>query len=112
MCVFAWAAVDTLPGIYAWVSFYGFFGAGIQSLFPSTLAGLTKDLSKNGTRIGMIFTIVSFAALTGPPLAGRLIQVADGSYLGGQIWGGLCMVLGAAFLLAARTAALKEAARG
>ncbi|KJZ75149.1 hypothetical protein HIM_05343 [Hirsutella minnesotensis 3608] len=91
VCVFAWTGVRSLAGDFVWVCFYGFFGAAIQSMFPSTLAGLTTDLSKTGTRIGMTFTIVSVAALTGPPLAGRLIEAGGGhTYLAAQLWGGLC----------------------
>ncbi|KAM0424463.1 hypothetical protein ACHAPT_010387 [Fusarium lateritium] len=69
LCIYMWSQVHTLAGGFVWVSVFGYFGAGIQSLFPSTCASLTKDLSKAGTRIGMIFTIISFAALTGSPLA-------------------------------------------
>ncbi|KAL7925945.1 major facilitator superfamily domain-containing protein [Trichoderma austrokoningii] len=102
ICIFAWAGVDSLSGDYAWVAFFGYFGAGVQALFPATTASLTKDLSKAGIRIGMIFTIISVAALTGPPLAGKLIVVANGRYIGSQIWGGVCLLIGAAFLMAAR----------
>ncbi|KHN94851.1 MFS monocarboxylate transporter [Metarhizium album ARSEF 1941] len=87
ICMFGWIGVRNVPADYAWLCIYGFFGAAIQGMFPSTLAGLTKDLSKAGTRIGMIFTIVSVAALTGPPLAGKLIEVNGGRYLAVQIWG-------------------------
>ncbi|KAL6690941.1 putative translation releasing factor RF-1 [Trichoderma pleuroticola] len=79
ICIFAWAGVNSITGDYIWVVFFGFFGAGIQGMFPATTAGLTKDLSKSGVRIGMIFTIISVAALTGPPLAGKLVAVADGN---------------------------------
>ncbi|KAL6788954.1 putative translation releasing factor RF-1 [Trichoderma sp. SZMC 28012] len=79
ICIFAWAGVNSITGDYIWVVFFGFFGAGIQGMFPATTAGLTKDLSKAGVRIGMIFTIISVAALTGPPLAGKLVAVADGN---------------------------------
>ncbi|PTB68436.1 putative translation releasing factor RF-1 [Trichoderma citrinoviride] len=86
ICIFAWAGVNSVTGDYIWVIFFGYFGAGIQGMFPATTAGLTKDLSKSGVRIGMIFTIISVASLTGPPLAGKLVVVAHGSYIGAQIW--------------------------
>ncbi|KAI5457481.1 putative translation releasing factor RF-1 [Mariannaea sp. PMI_226] len=102
LCIFLWAKVSTLVADYVWVVVFGYFGAGIQSLFPSTTASLTKDLSKNGTRIGMVFTIISVAALTGPPLAGKLIEVTGGKYLAAQMWGGACLLLGASLLTAAK----------
>ncbi|KAH6994586.1 hypothetical protein EDB82DRAFT_476315 [Fusarium venenatum] len=88
LCLYMWSQVTTLTGGFIWVSIFGYFGAAIQSLFPSCCASLTSDLSKAGTRIGMIFTIISMAALTGSPLAGKLMQVTDGNYLAAQIWGG------------------------
>ncbi|KAK5992119.1 MFS-type transporter [Cladobotryum mycophilum] len=92
--VFSWIAVPSLTGDYVWVIAFGYFGSGIQGMFPATCAGLSKDLSKSGTRIGMIFTIISFACLTGPPLAGKLIQIAGGRYIAAQIWGGSCLTVG------------------
>lgn len=104
LCIYLWTQVHSLAGGYVWVVFFGYFGAGIQSLFPSTCAGLTADLSKAGTRIGMIFTIVSIAALTGSPLAGKLVEVTGGDYLATQMWGGSSMLLGTALLCAAKIA--------
>ncbi|KAM5376171.1 hypothetical protein ACJA88_007282 [Fusarium oxysporum] len=88
LCLYLWSQVSSLTGMFIWVSVFGYFGAAIQSLFPSCCASLTPDLSKAGTRIGMIFSIISFAALTGSPLAGKLMQATGGSYLAAQIWGG------------------------
>ncbi|KAJ4267168.1 Peptide chain release factor 1, mitochondrial [Fusarium torreyae] len=100
LCLYLWSQVHTLTGGFVWVSIFGYFGAAIQSLFPSCCASLTPDLSKAGTRIGMIFTIISFAALTGSPLAGKLMQATGGSYLASQLWGGSSMILDASQLLA------------
>lgn len=108
LCIFLWAEVEDLVGAYVWVIFFGFFGGGIQGMFPATLAGLTKDLSKTGTRIGMIFTIISIVALTGPPIAGALMEATGGEYLAAQIWGGSCLLLGAGFLIGASIASKRE----
>lgn len=71
--------------MYVFAVLYGVFSNGVQGLRPSTLSSLTPDLSKTGIRIGMGFSIVSFACLTGPPLGGALIAKVDG-YLGAKIW--------------------------
>ncbi|KAJ5230152.1 hypothetical protein N7489_010860 [Penicillium chrysogenum] len=99
--MFCWAAVHSTAGLYVFAVLYGIFSNGVQGLWPSTLSSLTPDLSKTGVRMGMGFTIVSFACLTGPPLGGALIARAD-SYIGAQIWGGLAFLLGALILVAAR----------
>ena len=68
----SWTAVDSTAGIYAWAACYGTAAGGIQSLFPAGLTSLTTDLRKAGVRMGMVFTIVSFATLAGPPIAADL----------------------------------------
>ncbi|KXG47914.1 Major facilitator superfamily domain, general substrate transporter [Penicillium griseofulvum] len=101
LMMFCWAAVHSTAGLYVFAVLYGIFSNGVQGLWPSTLSSLTPDLSKTGVRIGMGFTVVSFACLTGPPLGGALIARAEG-YIGAQIWGGLTFLLGAVVLVAAR----------
>jgi len=97
-----WIAVDSLAGLYVFAVFYGFFGGGVQSLFAASLAALTQDLGKVGVRVGMVFSIVGVASLTGPPLAGGLIQVMGGSYVGACAFGGVTMICGCGFIVAAR----------
>ena len=48
-----------------------------------------------------MWTAGAFAELIGTPIAGLLVTKTDGhvSYVGGQIFGGVSILLGAAFLL-------------
>lgn len=101
LMMFCWTAVHSTPGLYVLAVLYGTFSKGVQGLWPSTLSSLTPDLSRTGVRIGMGFTIVSFACLTGPPLDGALIAKFNG-YIGAQIWGGLTFLLGAVVLVTAQ----------
>ncbi|OJD36006.1 mfs monocarboxylate transporter [Diplodia corticola] len=102
---FCWIAVQrSLGGLYAFAAVYGFFAGGIQSLFPAAAASLTADIDKMGVRTGMCFSVVSVACLTGPPIAGALIERADGGYLYAQVFGGVALMAGAATLVAARWA--------
>jgi len=101
--LYCWIGVgDSRSGLYVFAAIYGFFASAIQSLFAVSLAALTDDLSKVGTRMGMVFSVVAFASLTGSPIAGALIQADGGTYLGAQIWAGTSMLLGAAALTVAR----------
>lgn len=104
LLIYCWAAVNTLNGQLAFVIVYGYFAAGVQSLFPATLSSLTTDLKKMGVRVGMVFSIISIACLTGPPLAGALIRRKGGDYLYAQIFGGTVVMCGSLFLIAARVA--------
>jgi MFS family permease len=95
--------VKSVGSMWCFVVLFGYFGAGVQSLFPAALGSLTKDPTRLGTRIGMMFSIVSFACLSGPPIAGALIQKDGGNYYGAQIFGGVVMTLGALLVATSRT---------
>ena len=106
-CLFAWARVGSLASDLAWTLAFGYFGAGIQSLFPAALVGFSDDASRDGVRIGMVFSIVSVATVSGPPLAGQLIEMDGGGYLGVQMWGGSTLMVSAAVLVLARIMTLR-----
>jgi MFS family permease len=102
--LYTWVAVRDLPGLYVFCVVYGVFGAGAQGLFPASCSSLTADLSKMGVRTGMVFSVVSIACLTGPPLAGALIERRDGDFLYAQIFGGTAFMGAALTLIGARFA--------
>ncbi|KAI9893533.1 MAG: hypothetical protein M1814_006329 [Vezdaea aestivalis] len=102
LLLFSWPAVRSLSGLFGWAVVYGFFAGAVQSLFPAACSALTQDLSKMGTRVGMVFSIVSLACLTGPPVVGTLVQVGGGRYLTAQMFGGACFAVGSILLGGAR----------
>lgn len=59
-------AVDSATSFYVFTIFYGIINGAFQCLIPTCVARLTPDLNMVGTRLGMAFATVSFAALTGP----------------------------------------------
>ncbi|KAJ4159992.1 uncharacterized protein LMH87_007927 [Akanthomyces muscarius] len=97
-----WNCVSDRKGLYVFVVFYGIFAASFQALWPATLASICLDMKTLGTRLGMVMTIISFASLTGPPIAGVLLEKGNGSYLYVQLFAGLTMMLGTAAVLGAR----------
>ncbi|PVH95940.1 MFS monocarboxylate transporter-like protein [Periconia macrospinosa] len=100
--LYAWIGVHSTGSFYVFVTLYGICANSVQTLFPSTLSQLTTDLSKMASRVGMVFTVGSIACLTGPPLAGKLIDMGGGSYLYAQVFGGSSMLVGCMFLGASR----------
>ncbi|KAL2678827.1 hypothetical protein Neosp_009579 [[Neocosmospora] mangrovei] len=100
--MFAWIGVSTHGGLVAFAIIYGLSSSALQSMFPATISSLTVDLDKAGVRLGMSFSLVSLAALTGPPLAGVLIRSNHGNYLAAQLWGGSALILGGLTFIAAR----------
>ncbi|KAI0400697.1 major facilitator superfamily domain-containing protein [Xylaria palmicola] len=100
---FTWLAVHDIAGYYAFAAVYGAVAASFQCLFPSTVARITPELDKFGTRLGMAFAVSAVASLTGPPIGGR-IQSAGG---GGdtrraQIWAGTVTLIAALLFIALR----------
>lgn len=109
--LFSWIGIHAIIGFSIWVAVYGFFAGGSQSLFQAAASSFAMDPEKTGVRIGMVFTFVSFACLSGPPLSGRLVEAKNGDYLAAQLLGGTVMVAGSLFLLAARLAQKRETKR-
>ena len=100
--LYCWIAVKKAASLYAFAVFYGIASAAAMGLFTGTVPSLTKDLSRVGTRVGMVFTLMSLGPLTGQSVAGALIQRDHGNYLSAQVWGGSSMLLGTVALLSAR----------
>lgn len=100
--IFGWIGIHSLPSLYVFCVFYGIFGGGIQSLFPAACASLATDVKKMGVSTGMCFSFVSLACLTGPPIAGALIQRDNGGYLYAQLFGGVALMGGTFTLMAAK----------
>ncbi|KAK4542008.1 hypothetical protein LTR36_007208 [Oleoguttula mirabilis] len=101
---YSWLAVSDVSGLYVFTCFYGLVSAGFQCLMPSTVASITPDMSMVGTRLGMAFSTLSFAALTGPPLGGALQSTMGGQYTGASIWAATSTLIGAVLIGASRVA--------
>lgn len=99
---FCWVAVHNPAGLYAFAALYGMCTGGFQCLVPSTVASITTDMSKFGTRLGMAFSTLGFAALTGPPIGGALQSAMNGSYLGAQLWAALAAGMTVVLVCASR----------
>ena len=102
---FSWIGVTTVGGMYAFTSVLGVILGAFQCLFPTTIASLHTDLSKNGVRLGMAFSVFSFAGLTGPPIGGALLETNGGErggWLAALVGVGIATMLGCALLGIAR----------
>ena len=102
LITYTWLAINSAAGYYTFTIFYGIVSAAFQCLIPTTVASLTSDLSLVGTRLGMTFATISFAALTGPPIGGALQSLGGGSFVAPQIWAATSSLLCAGLVLTAR----------
>ena len=97
---FGWIGIRDSGSLLAFAVLSGLVNGGTQGIAMTGIPTLTTDLSKVGTRSGMVMTIISVSCLIGPPIAGALVDVADGDYLYMQIWSGCVMIIGAGFVTA------------
>lgn len=102
LLLFSWLAVSSLTGFYIWTVFFGMSAAAWQSLFPTTVNSLGKDLDKSGIRLGMAFSTISFAALVGGPIGGAVLQADGGKYTGSIVYAGVTTTIGVCLVVAAR----------
>ena len=75
--------------------------SGIVVSIPNAVASRLSRPSNVGLRIGIMWTAGAFAELIGSPIAGLLVTKTDNgvNYVGGQVFGGSSVLLGAAFLI-------------
>lgn len=102
LVAYCWLAVSGVAGFYIFTCFYGLASAAFQCLIPTTVASLTPDMSKVGTRLGMAFSMISFAALTGPPIGGALQAADGGEFMPAQVWAATVTLICACLFTIAR----------
>ncbi|KAF2876431.1 major facilitator superfamily domain-containing protein [Massariosphaeria phaeospora] len=100
--LWCWLPIKTIPSFYAFTVLYGLFSAALQSLFSTVIAAYSDDIMKTGTRLGMAFGVMGFAALIGGPISGALVR--SGGYRVAMCWAGACCMIAMGFCIAARVA--------
>lgn len=104
--VASWLAIHNGGGTIAIAIIYGFISGGLVSLPPITVASLSKTQDEYSTRMGMAFTIGSFGALVGNPVAGALIVTVQNAgikqkFLGAWLFAGGTMITAGALTMGA-----------
>lgn len=95
---FGWLSVDTVPKLVLFCIFYGAFSGSYVSLQGPTVAMLTADKSRLGSRMGTFCLFAATGILVGNPAAGAIIDVGQGRFWSAQI---LCasLIVGASICL-------------
>lgn len=83
---FSWLAVNDTTGTYIYATCYGMATASFQCLMPTGMANVTPKLNKVGVRLGMAFSVTSFAGLSGPPLGGAIEAATSDGCRRAQAW--------------------------
>ncbi|KAK5686794.1 hypothetical protein LTR17_026841 [Elasticomyces elasticus] len=97
---FCWIDVHDRAGTVAFCVIYGFFSGSFVSLTAVLWASICPDVSRMGTRTGMMTVPVAGGLLLGNPIAGQLIR--GGSFVGLQVFCAATVMAAACLLVAAR----------
>ncbi|PFH53268.1 hypothetical protein AMATHDRAFT_137721 [Amanita thiersii Skay4041] len=102
-CVVLWLPARSLMLLYVFAGVYGFFSGAFISIITPCVAQIS-DTHEIGTRIGMLYTIISFPSLIGGPVAGLLLVRSQGSYSGVIPFSGSTIMAGSVVILCAKLA--------
>ncbi|CRK36028.1 hypothetical protein BN1708_006886 [Verticillium longisporum] len=100
LSAFCFMAARNAAGLITLAAINGFVVGTFFALQPTIFVRLTPDPTCIGTRFGMAFTVMSFALLFGPPIAGALRR--EFGYDGAWGWAGATLGVGILFLALSR----------
>ncbi|KAI0738848.1 MFS general substrate transporter [Daedaleopsis nitida] len=93
-----WTFARSLVPIIAFAVLYGCFaGAFLAMQIPCVTQ--ISDMKEVGTRIGVLYSVASFAVLAGGPTAGAVLQAGGGSYIGMVMLCGMLNLIGSLLIL-------------
>jgi len=99
ICALAiWLPTHNLLGTMWFAALYGVFSGAFIAINTTCLAQISK-MNKIGTRIGMLYALLSFPSLVGGPIAGALLTREKGSYTGLIVFVGVSQLLAAAIIM-------------
>ncbi|KAL7931653.1 major facilitator superfamily domain-containing protein [Trichoderma chlorosporum] len=82
--VFYWISVTNAAGNIAFAVLYGFWSGSVVALGSVVLTSITPDMSRLGTRLGMVSILKGIGSLIGPPISGAILS-STGKYIGIQL---------------------------
>lgn len=97
--ILCWMAIADRASLVVWAVLVGFM-SGITVSIPNAVVPRLSPHNYIGARSGMMWSFVSFAALIGAPLAGKLTDAKTGNFKNGQIFSGVSICAGAILLCA------------
>ncbi|KAF8636191.1 hypothetical protein AX17_003679 [Amanita inopinata Kibby_2008] len=102
-CLVLWLFARNSTLLYIFAVTYGFFSGAFISVVTPCVAQISAS-HEIGTRIGMLYTIISFPSLLSGPVAGWLLTRDHGSYSGAIIFSGITIIAGSFFIFCAKLA--------
>ncbi|KAJ7040037.1 MFS general substrate transporter [Mycena alexandri] len=101
LCVCFWLFARSLVPLMLFAAAYGFSSGAFISVITPCVAQIS-DIRQIGSRIGILYSIISFPSLVGGPAAGALLEAGKGQYTGMILFAGLTVIAGSFLILAAK----------
>ncbi|KAF7345139.1 putative transporter MCH4 [Mycena sanguinolenta] len=101
LCVVFWLFARSLVPLMLFAAAYGFTSGAFISVITPCVAQIS-DIQQIGSRIGLLYSIISFPALVGGPAAGALLEAGKGQYSGMILFAGLTVITGSLLIFAAK----------
>lgn len=95
-----WPFAHGITAIMLYAALFGICSGGFNALVVPSV-GQISEVRQIGTRIGMLYSMISFPSLAGGPAAGALLRHNHG-YIGVIVLSGSTVVVGSLFLLWAK----------
>ncbi|KAG8159791.1 hypothetical protein KVR01_010428 [Diaporthe batatas] len=106
---YGWLGIHNLGGLVVFALLYGAFSGGIVSVLPSAIITMSPDMSRVGTRLGMMFTLTGFSILVGTPIAGAILGgYSDREWRGVIGYSAAGLTLGSILYLASRAVSYRR----
>lgn len=96
-----WIPSNGVGVIILYAALYGFFSGAAVSVWHSVIADISPS-EEIGARLGTVNSFMSFATLSGGPIAGAIISDNNGEYWGAATFAGVVMIIGSLFILAGK----------
>ncbi|TFK88993.1 MFS general substrate transporter [Polyporus arcularius HHB13444] len=97
LCLALWTFAESLPVILVFAALYGCF-AGTFLAMQIPCVTQISDIEEVGTRIGVVYSVASFAVLAGGPAAGAVLDLNHGRYEGMILLCGIMHILGSTLI--------------
>ncbi|KAH8895295.1 MFS general substrate transporter [Thozetella sp. PMI_491] len=92
---FGWMGIHNLAGVIVFAIIYGATSGAIVVGAPVSIMTLSPDMSRVGTRLGMVFAFASITVLVGTPIAGAIFgDFTRDRWLAGIGYSGAVLTLG------------------
>lgn len=100
--VFVMLASTSTVALVVFACLYGFFSSAVVSLAAPTSASFATDVKEVGTRLGILTFVMSFALLTGNPIAGVLLHPPHYRWINLSLFSAITVIAGSILLLISR----------